>query len=720
MIIKKSLFTIIIFSFFLLLPNAIFAQEDFKATAVPSVELCPCSNQAYMVTVENTGTFASSYRVLANEELSEWVKFSPNRFTLNPGQKGSFSVIVNSACNIEDTFDLEIFIATNAGLAKSLKQQIKFLECYDYSMEHGGVVGVSQKVEFNGHEGFYGLCKNEQKAIPILIANNENFANIYKLKLDAPEWASLNADEVRLNAKKSGVLLINYDTTNIEGEFNFKIDAISRLGEVHRKKSIDANVGECYALDIDIEKDKDVICGGEENAYEVSVKNSGTFGRNIAVGVEGPKWASIGNASFYLESGQEKTLELGINPGNDVSGNFLVEVFSAANNKTGLRFSDAISFDVVSSTVCYEAEIDAKGSVTNLYSREFIYAKIKNNGIRNANYSVSVDGPSWVNVNPKNLELKPWQSGNVNIEINPGSDVEESAFDVKLSVESNGNIYSKDIKANVKKESEFARKLKSTFMFYQYYIYLFLAILVLAIIFRKRIRKTIGSVKKRYEKYKAKREKLAALRAAREEREEKRKEEKKIKEEERGEEERKKEESKRALKKAPRKVPKKFNPLKILIYILLIIAALIFIGHQNKLFNAKYLHIYISNFFISYLYYILTGVGVVVVLFLLLLLYNFITKKGRGKVKKEEKISEKGARKKVKRRKIPYFKILFVLIVAALIAAANLPNIDYGVFGNVGDFFVLYQYYFLLGAAILVAIIFLIRFYKPLFKFLRE
>ena len=720
MIIKKSLLTIIIFSFFLLLPNAIFAQEDFKAVTVPLVELCPCSNQAYTITVENTGSAASSYRVLANEELSEWVTFNPGRFVLNPGQKGSFSVIVNSVCNIEGSFDLEVFIATNAGLAKSLKQELKFLECYDYSLEHGDAVEVSEKVEFNEHDGSYNLCKNEQKAIPILIANNENFANIYKLKLDAPEWASLNADEVRLNAKKSGVLLINYDTTNIEGEFNFKIDAISRLGEVHRKKSIDANVGECYALDIDIEKDKDVICGGEENAYEVSVKNSGTFGRNIAVGVEGPKWASIGNASFYLESGQEKTLELGINPGNDVSGNFLVEVFSAANNKTGLRFSDAISFDVVSSTVCYEAEIDAKGSVTNLYSREFIYAKIKNNGIRNANYSVSVDGPSWVNVNPKNLELKPWQSGNVNIEINPGSDVEESAFDVKLSVESNGNIYSKDIKANVKKESEFARKLKSTFMFYQYYIYLFLAILVLAIIFRKRIRKTIGSVKKRYEKYKAKREKLAALRAAREEREEKRKEEKKIKEEERGEEERKKEESKRALKKAPRKVPKKFNPLKILIYILLIIAALIFIGHQNKLFNAKYLHIYISNFFISYLYYILTGVGVVVVLFLLLLLYNFITKKGRGKVKKEEKISEKGARKKVKRRKIPYFKILFVLIVAALIAAANLPNIDYGVFGNVGDFFVLYQYYFLLGAAILVAIIFLIRFYKPLFKFLRE
>ncbi|MEK6876375.1 MAG: hypothetical protein AABX63_03115, partial [Nanoarchaeota archaeon] len=215
--------------------------------------------------------------------------------------------------------------------------------------------------------------------------------------------------------------------------------------------------------------------------------------------------------------------------------------------------------------------------------------------------------------------------------------------------------------------------------------------------------------------------------AAREEREEKKKEEQKTKDEEkRKEEETKKEEikeeGKKALKKAPRKAPKKFNPLKILIYILIIITILIFIGHQNKLFNAKYLNIYISNFFVSYLYYILIGAGVAAALFLLVLLYNFAIRKSgkKTKIRKESKKAEKKSGKKKKPHRIPYFKILLVIIVAALIAAANLPNIDYGVFGNARDFFVLYQFYFLLGIAILIAIIFLIRFYKPLFKFLRE
>jgi len=697
-----------------------FAQEDFKATTVPSVELCPCSNQAYEVTVENTGSTASSYRVLANKELSDWITFSPGRFALNPGQKGSFSVIVNSACNIEDTFDLEIFIATDTGLAKVLKQQLKFLECYDYSLEQGDVAEVSEEIEFTSHDGTYDLCKNEQKAIPILITNNENFANAYKLKVDAPEWASLNANDVQLNAKKSGVLLINYDTTDVEGEFDFRLDAISRLGEVQRKKSIEVNVGECYVLDIDIEKENDVVCGGEENVYGVVVENAGTLGRNIEIEVEGPAWASVGNGSFYLESGSEKSLNLEINPEDDVSGNFAVEVFYAADNKADLRFSDTIALDVVPGTVCYEAGIDVKASVTNFYSREFISAKIRNNGIRNTNYSVSVEGPSWISASPQNLQLKPKQSGNVNIEINPGGDVEESVFDVKLSVKSKGKEYSKDFKVQIKKESEFAKKLKDGFRLYQYYIYVLLAAIVLVIIFIKPIKKFIRGTKKRYERYKEKRERIAAARAARKEREKEKEEQKRTEREGKKEEEKKQEEGKKALKKTKKKSTKKSNPLKILIYVLIIIAVLILIGHQNKLFNAKYLNIYISNFFVSYLYYLLIGIGAVVVLFLLFLFYNFVMKKGKSRVKREAKNTEKRTKKKAKRHKMPYFKILIGIIIAALITLANIPDIDFGVFGNVKDFLVLYQIYFLSGIAILVTVIFLIRFYRPLFKFLRE
>jgi hypothetical protein len=713
MIIKSSLLAILKFSLFFLFSGLVIAQEDFSATSVPSVELCPCSNQAYTVTVQNTGTTESIYRVLANNELSDWITFNPSRFVLSPGQKGSFSVVVNSACNIKDSFDLEIFVATDTGLVKVLNQELQFLDCYDHSLELGNVVDISKEIEFIGHGNSYNLCKNEQKAIPILITNNENFDNIYKLNIDAPRWAVLNADEVQLGPGKSGILLINYDTIDVEGRFNIKLDAISRLGEVQRKKRIDVSVSDCYSLSIDIDEDPGVVCGGEEKTYDVAVENTGTIGRNVIIDVEGPEWVSLNNGSFYLRTGSEKVLKLRARPGNDISGNFLAEVFSVSDNESSLKLSDGIDISVVSSKACYGIKIDLKAVINNFYSKEFISARIENNGIRSANYSLNIDGPSWIEVRPRSLQLDPGKIWNANIEVNPDQGVEEGVFDSKLNLESNGQVYSSAFKINVKGENDFVKKAKAAFRLYRYYIYVLLVVLVLIFLFNKPIRKFVIKSRKRYEKYKEKRERRAAARSERKARESQKSKQEKQKEA-------KKSEKREISKKVKKKTPTKSNTVRILIYILIIVAALIFIGHQNRLFNAKYLHVYISNFFVSYLYYILIGVGGIVVLSLAFLLYTFFVRKGRKSSMKEIKAAEMRSKGKTKHRKIPYFKILVWIIIAALLVVANFPDIEFGVLGDAKDFLILYQFYFLSGIGILVAIIFLIRFYNPLFKFLRE
>ena len=710
--IKKIWANLFLFALLISLANA---QEDFKATSVPSVELCPCSGQAYTVTVENTGTTASSYRILGDGAAKEWITFNPDKFVLNPGQKGTFSVVVNSVCNIEGNFDIKIFIASNNGLAKVIKQNLKFSACYDYSLESGEIVeDVEESLSFLEQGSSYSLCKNEQKSIPVLLTNNEVFENRYRLVLDAPEWAGLNGNSVRLGAKKSGIVLINFDTTDIEGEFDFKLNAISELGQVQRKKNIDVEVGECYVLEVDIEKESDIICGGEEADYDVIVENLGTLSQSVEMESNGPEWASIENASFHLNSGEERTVKLSVKPDDDVSGSFSVGVSAGIGNETDFKFSDAVEIDVTSKSACYKAEINTKSNVNNFYEKDFFFAKVKNDGIKEAVYSVSLEGAAWVSASPVDLELNPGQTGNINLNLNPGADVEPGTYDVKIILESNGAVYGKDVDITLKKESKFVKGFKSKVKLYRYYIYLFIAILILLVVFRKRVIKARNKIKKRYEKYKVKKERLMALKLARKEKEgqKKRQEEKK---------EPKKIPKKQKKKKA-KKLKIKFN--KIFVYIVSIIAVAIFIGHQNRLFNVKYLHLYIINFFVGYFYYVLIGAGVVVALFSLILLYNFAGKRRKGKkkkqVKREEKKSEKRVKKKTKRHKTPYFKIFIGILIAILIAVTSLPNIDSDIFRNVKDFFIVYQYYFVSGIALLVAIIFLIRFYKPLFKFLRE
>lgn len=731
---KKLFLNLLLFIVTLIsLVSIVNAQEDFTASSTGTVNLCPCSNQAYTVTVENTGTIASSYVVLANGAAKEWVTFNPDKFILNPGQKGAFSVIVNSVCNTEGDYDLETFIIANNRLTKVVKQALKFSQCYDYSLDYGEVVEEAREsISFLPYESPYLLCKNEQKAVPILITNNENFGNKYKVFLDAPEWAKLNVDSASLVAKKSGIFLINFDTTDIEGKFNFKLNAISELGKVQRKKNIEVNVEECYALEIELEKEKDTICSGEDKSYEITVKNIGALGQNVKLELDAPEWVSLGNVSFFdLNPEEEKTATLSVNPEDDVSGSFLVTALAIIENKT--KSIDDMQFDVVPKLACYQADISTKTSVTNLYSEDLFFAKVRNDGIKKTHYKVSLDGVSWVSVSPETLELNSGQTGNLNLIVNPGTGVEPGTYGVKINLDSNGAVYSKNVDLVLRKESEFMKKLKENVKFYQYYIYLLIVIVILIIIFRKPIIRIKNKTQKNYEKYKVKQEKLRALKISRKEKEEERKKEeekKKKKELEEKEKARKKETEKKESKKKI-KILKKISINKLWYYVLLFVVAVIFIGHNARLFNAKYLHIYIKNIFIGYLYYILIGVGTIVVLFLLVLFYNYLGKKGKmpknqrflapttlekKKVKKVVKKAEKKTKKGTEWYNKPSYVIAIFLPIIILLAALAYLNL----FDDIRDFFVLYQYYFVLGILILIVIILLIRFYKPLFEFLKE
>jgi len=707
---KKILLNLLLILLLVLLIGLVDAQEDFAAASMESVKLCPCSNQAYKIAVQNTGAAASSYTVLASGTAKDWVTFNPNKFVLNPGQKGSLSAIVNSECNIEGDYSLEIFIITNKGLTKAVKQNINFSQCYDYDLEQGNVLEQAEEsIKFLKHDGSYLICKNERNIIPILITNNENFGNRYRLFLDAPEWALLNVNNAMLDAKKSGIFLINLDAMDADGEFNFKLSAISELGKVQRKKDIDVSVEDCYALELELEKEKDVICGGEDKTYSILIKNPLTLERNVKLGLDAPEWASVGNGSFAdLKFGEKKTATLSLSPEDDVSGSFLVNVFAIIENKS--KIADEIKIDVVPKWECYKAEIDAKTSINNFYNEDLFFAKVKNNGIKKIDYSVNLEGVSWVSASPKTLELNPGQTGNLNLKINPDKDIEPGTYGVKIILESNDMLYSKNVNIVLKKENEFTKRLKAGIRFYQYYIYLLILLVILVIIFRKPISKS-------YKKYNVRRVRLRSLKLAREKRAEEKRKEKELEEKEEKRKEAKERKARR--KDLENKFKIFFKKHKIWIYtlIFLLIAALgIFLGHYFKLFNAKYLYIYIVNLFYGYQYYILTGAGIAVALVLLFLIYKFIRKKGDEiKAKIEEQKAEKRAKNK-KKSYLPHYKILFFILFAIIIYGIYF----FGFAKNIKDFFVLYLFYVILGIVMLVLIILLLRFYKPLFKFLRE
>ena len=82
MIIKKIILHL--FFVFVLLVSFVNAQEVFDIVSDTEINLCPCSNQAYNILLQNTGTSVSKYQISNGGAAANWVNIAPSELILNP------------------------------------------------------------------------------------------------------------------------------------------------------------------------------------------------------------------------------------------------------------------------------------------------------------------------------------------------------------------------------------------------------------------------------------------------------------------------------------------------------------------------------------------------------------------------------------------------------------------------------------------------------------
>ncbi len=738
---------ILYFIFFLLLILVAAAQEDFDVTAQGKVDLCPCSNQAYPVYVQNNGASTSEYSVSFSGNAAKWVQANPSKFNVNPGVAGYFFVYVNSDCGVEGSHDLNVHIAKGS-LIKTVKQNLNFIECYKFDTELGNLIEMKEgqeSVSFSKHDGDYSICEEEEKVLPILITNKESYGNSYSLSLKDVDWAKLNADEASLDGNARGIVLAELKPgKGTAGNYKLSFDAVTKLGNVKKSKEIDVDVKKCYGLKIELEKEEELVCG--EAAYDVKLENDGVFSEEVELSTNF-EWAKIKNGTLILEGREKRTVQLTLKP--DVSGNFDVEVNGFLIKHPGIRASGKIKVDAASKEECYLALVDLKKEIVSYYSEEYYNVDVVNSGLKKAHYNVSLDGPSWVDISPTSLQLNPGQKGNLNLHVSPGDDIEANDYKVFLKLDSDGVVYSEEVNVRLIQENKIIKNIKSFLKYFQYYIYLLVVIVILIFIFIKPIKKQISKVKKRYGRYKLKKEKARQRGKERKEKEEQRKREeeerkaekekkKQTEEEKKAEEEKKKKElekkeikeekkAEKTAKKKERKTKRKLGwPWFLFI---LIIAGVLFLSIYFKWvdYSALFSKVDLSSFsFIAaglrsawaYSYYIL-----IALVFLALIIFFFHTLEEKEKKEpeaKERKIKEeKKAEKRKKKGKIfksVYFKVslaAFVLLIMGIVIYLYF-------FEQAREFFTLYFYYIVAGIIILILLILLMKFYKPIADFLTE
>jgi len=510
---------ILFLAMFLLSLSLISAQENFDVTTKKSYTMCPCSGQGYAVVIANTGTIPSTYSLTVGEEVEQITTITPSKFSLNPGQAAQAVVSLNSPCDWRGLLTIDLFIATNKGMVKGLKQQLQFTDCFESSIAAGEIIDLAEEessVIFKPHEGAYNLCADEKAVIPLLIKNEDQFFdNTYSADIKGVLWASLSPKEFPIKKSSSGVLLTTLNPSEDDvGEYQLTVETFSLKGEKNTQKTLDVEVRKCYDLSVDLEQESDTLCAaGLSHFYDITLNNKGILTEDITLEIEGESWVTVDVDSHTLLPGEEKITKLIITPDEEVKGVFDVVVHVVSSSNTS-RALDNILITVDDLSTCYNVEAQTNTLLKNDYNQFYSPVKIVNTGSTSTTFTVDFEGPEWITFDGHDITLNPSQSYNFNLNIDPSDDIQRGIYTSTISLSSEHVSYDKDITVHLQAKSEVVQATQNFVYYGRYYFYVLLGILVLILIFWKSFTKSFkGMVKRR----KVSKERSERLKKAKEE-----------------------------------------------------------------------------------------------------------------------------------------------------------------------------------------------------------
>lgn len=653
-------------------------------------DICPCETATYQFKLSNTQSSAESY-YLAVDEFAKQAKFSENPALVEPGKTKIAYAYITPKCDITGDYNFN-FLIKNKGKTTKMPASLSIRLCPDFGISFGEMLEPEDKLGFSHHEGKYTICKGDIKKIPVLVINKANMSNnlFFGINGEGAEFASLSQQSAALKEEQKGMISLNLEPDDI-GNYSIFFDVTQERGEVKKTYKLNVESEECYELSIDMEE-ADIeggagkICSGETTHHDLKITNEGRFKESFNLSAD-KEWAGFDSSIIDIEPGEEGIAKLGLAPLVNDTGRYDLEV-RASIVGTNVEDNDMISIKVLPRESCYSAKIIAN----NLYGIDSfgkkIALKIKNTGIKEADFDITLEGPAWASISQNKISLAEGETKGLNIFAKPGTDIAFGAYNASVTLRKDELSYSKNITLELSNQEQILSKLKLYFNYYIYYaitgIVLLIAVLAIVILLKKAVPKQKKPTKEEL------REKI------------------------------KKEQRKKAEKKAEQAEQKGewvsspfFKVLSIIVPVLVVIG--ITAGYLFERFN-------LSDHIKVYLPFIGAGAGLLIIIILTL---NFARKRQKkaaekteereqkeketgAKLKKIEKEAEAKARPEKKEAKEKSHIIEFVQYMLIL---AVLGAVIYFIsrVGGVKSALVYYLNYVVLGFALLVILIMILN-----------
>ncbi len=289
-------------------------KYEFTLSGSDAIDTCYKDESEFEYGILNLADFVNEYKL--SLDAPNWVKLSANKFSLEPDQKGIFSLNIKPEEIGE--FNIQLKAKSKLGNLEAVKNiTIVVDDCYDFDLYF-----MEDKI-----------CKDDDE-IHLVLVNNGKFNENFELSLVAPDFIKLADEFVQVNKGQEKEIIIDVAEDGVYPSYHLEATARLPGKEFVKKAAVDLDIvplKECYKPQI---KPTIKFVDYSENEIELTLFNKGIKDDKYQVTAIKPDWVKFNGGQFFVKTGEAATFTITSEPTADVRCQPYKVVFNIESDST--------------------------------------------------------------------------------------------------------------------------------------------------------------------------------------------------------------------------------------------------------------------------------------------------------------------------------------------------------------------------------------------------
>lgn len=398
---------------------AVLAAIPVAMAGTPDVQVersngqaCPTESASYEIEVFNPGPASDVYNVEVQAPWTNTATLSSSQIPVDAGESEriyTFIRVPGSADSGTYSFKVDA-TSSNTGKTITSTADLTVFSCRSVSFE----------VEPSTHN----VCRADTAEYDVEVTNEGSVEETYSL---STPFGELSRSAVTLESGESETVTLTVSSDE-ETEGTITVNAESTTSYAKDSDQVVFEASSCRNVDLTMEPDEAGICRGDTADVTATVANTGS--RDDAYSVD------FGEETFNVsvDAGDEEEFTRSIEVGeNDVT------IQASATSQSFSPVAGTASSTLTSQN-CHDVGLRPRSlgplSVTG-DNTTLVDVEVSNPGTQSNSYSVELDGPDWMQVQPATVDLGPGGTENIYVYVSPDF-TGEGAYTPKLVVAGDG------------------------------------------------------------------------------------------------------------------------------------------------------------------------------------------------------------------------------------------------------------------------------------------